>query len=348
MNRDEDTNPVSGNPSIQRYVLKNKFGTRITILNLGGIISAFEIPLPDGTVHDIVLGFDNPERYLDEHPYFGSIVGRYANRIGGATFDVDGKTYRLAKNNGENHIHGGTRGLDKVIWNARTFNTEKGPEIMLSHTSPDGDEGYPGNLAIEVSFLLTEQNELVIEYHAKTDKPTFVNLTHHDYFNLGDLNEPVYNHQVRIYADHYLEVDEGLIPTGMMIPVDHTPMDFSNFKAIGQDIHNVEPGYDHCFVLGNEKINDPKLSVQVRNPQNGLILEMLTTEPGVQFYTGNFLDGSITGKNNIAYQKHAAFCLEAQHFPDSPHHPGFPETLIRPGEVYFQKTIYRISHSDHE
>lgn len=327
--------------SLILFTLENEQGCRVILMNFGGIITSFQVPLPDGSFRDIVLGFDDPLRYAGEHPYFGAVVGRYANRIAGGTFEIDGKTYTLARNNDGNHLHGGIKGLDKVLWKASAESSAAGDKVILNHLSPDGDEGYPGNLEITVSFLLTHENELVIEYHAVSDKPTFVNLTHHDYFNLGDHTAPVYDHEVRIRAAHYLDVDEHLIPTGRLNPVEDSPMDFRSWKKIGKDIERITPGYDHCFVLENPGAPTPQ--VEVRNHLNGLMLEMYTTEPGMQFYTGNFLDGTLCGKDGVCYGKHSAFCLEAQHFPDSPHHPSFPETLLMPGQEYRQKTVYKVS-----
>jgi aldose 1-epimerase len=293
-----------------------------------------------------VLGFDSLEGYLGKHPYFGATVGRVANRIAKGKFTLNGQEYTLAVNDGPNTLHGGLKGFDKVIWKAEPISRPDGPSIKLTRRSPDGEEGYPGNLDVSVQFTVTEQNELKIEYTATTDKATPINLSNHSYFNLaGRTTEPVLGHELMLSADHYTPVDETLIPTGEIAPVAGTPLDFTKPTDIGARIKELkgEPtGYDHNFVL-NSGGKSLALAVRVYEPKTGRVMELSTTEPGVQFYTGNFLDGTITGKDGIAYRKHHAFCLEAQHYPDSIHHANFPSAVLEPGKTYTQTTVYKFS-----
>ena len=323
-----------------RYTLSN--GTiEVKIITYGGIITELWAPDKNGRKKDIVLGFDNLQQYLGEHPYFGCIAGRYANRIAKGRFRLDGAEYKLATNNGENHLHGGVKGFDKVIWDAKT---EKGMEVVslkLKYVSRDGEEGYPGTLTTVVSYSLGKNNELSINYGATTDKPTVVNLTQHSYFNLADTGDAL-GHLVSINAERYTVVDETLIPTGELRPVQGTPMDFRKPQAIGNRIANVKGGYDHNYVL-NEEEKGPWLAARVSEPQSGRTMEVWTTEPGVQFYTGNFLDGSLVGKGGTRYVKHFGFCLETQHFPDSPNRPEFPSTVLRKGQKYSQLTVLKFS-----
>lgn len=323
----------------------------VKITNFGGIIVSIKVPDRQGTLTDVVLGFDSLVGYIQPHPYFGTIVGRYGNRIAGGRFSINGDTYSLARNNGPNSLHGGLVGFDKKLWEAEAKNDENEVGLILRHRSPDGDEGFPGNLNVCVTYILTSTNELQMEYRATTDKTTVANLTNHTYFNLtGNGERGILGHEAKILADAFLPVNENLIPTGELRPVSDSPFDFCEAKKIGKDIQSDggqfqgTRGFDHCWVLRkNGATKTPKLAAEVFEPESGRILEVLTTEPGIQFYTGNFLDGKITGKNGHVYRKHSGFCLETQHFPDSPNQPHFPSTLLRPGEVYETVTVYRFS-----
>ena len=330
---------------VELYVLKNGQIT-VKVMTYGAIITEIDTPDRNGKEGDVVLGFDSLEGYLGKHPYFGATVGRVANRIAKGKFTLNGQEYTLAVNDGPNTLHGGLKGFDKVIWKAEPIDRLDGPSIKLTRRSPDGEEGYPGNLDVGVQFTVTEQNELKIEYTATTDKATPINLSNHSYFNLaGRTTEPVLGHELMLAADHYTPVDETLIPTGEIAPVAGTPLDFTKPTDIGARIKELkgEPtGYDHNFVLGSGG-KSLALAVRVYEPKTGRVMEMSTTEPGVQFYTGNFLDGTITGKDGIAYRKHHAFCLEAQHYPDSIHHANFPSAVLEPGKTYTQTTVYKFS-----
>lgn len=332
--------------AVDLYTLTNSKGMRADIITYGGIVTALHVPDKEGKLGDVVLGFDNLEGYLAGHPFFGNIVGRYGNRIGKGQFTIDGKTYTLVKNNGENHLHGGIKGFDKYVWKAEVIKTDAGPALKLSRTSPDGEEGYPGMLKVEVTYTLTEMNELRIDYRARTDKPTHVNLTNHSYFNLaGPGNGDILAHEIMINADHFTPVDEGLIPTGEVRSVEGTPFDFRKSTPIGKRINAEDEqirfgkGYDHNFVL-NKKGKELSLAARVHEPTTGRVMEVYTTEPGVQFYTGNFLDGKHVGKGDKAYKHRYGFCLETQHFPDTPNKPKFPSTLLKPGEEYRSTTVY--------
>ncbi|MGC1721288.1 MAG: aldose epimerase family protein [Isosphaeraceae bacterium] len=337
-------NTPDGTP-VELYVLKNGQIT-VKVMTYGAIITEIDTPDRNGKEGDVVLGFDSLEGYLGKHPYFGATVGRVANRIAKGKFTLNGQEYTLAVNDGPNTLHGGLKGFDKVIWKAEPISRPDGPSIKLTRRSPDGEEGYPGNLDVSVQFTVTEQNELKIEYTATTDKATPINLSNHSYFNLaGRTTEPVLGHELMLAADHYTPVDETLIPTGEIAPVAGTPLDFTKPTDIGARIKElkVEPtGYDHNFVLdsGGKSL---ALAVRVYEPKTGRVMELSTTEPGVQFYTGNFLDGTITGKDGIAYRQHHAFCLEAQHYPDSIHHANFPSAVLEPGKTYTQTTVYKFS-----
>jgi len=321
------------------FTLTNNNGMVVKITNYGGIVTSIQTPDKDGKMADVVLGFDNLPNYLDGHPYFGCIVGRYGNRIANGKFSIHEKEYSLAVNNGPNHLHGGIKGFDKVVWEARTKKNTDSVSLVLKYTSPDMDEGYPGNLKMRVAYILTNDNELHIVYRAKTDKATPVNLTHHSYFNLGGTQENALDHILTIAAEKYVAVDENLIPTGELKDLNNTVMDFRKGYAIGARIDEVEGGYDHTYVLIN---NGELLKVaDVYHPATGRAMEVYTSEPGVQFYSGNFLDGNLTGKGGIIYNKHHGFCLETQHFPDSPNQESFPNTILRPGEEYGYTTIYK-------
>lgn len=326
---------------VEIFTLTNASGIKARLMTYGATLVSLEVADRDGQLADITLGFDDLEGYLKSSPYFGSTVGRYANRIAKARFILDGVEYELAINNGENHLHGGIQGFDKVVWKAEPFQEEDSVGVKFEYLSIDGEEGYPGNLNCTVVYTLTNQDELKISYEATTDKATLINLTHHSYFNLnGQGNGDILGLELMLNADRYTPVDEGLIPTGEIVSVEGTPMDFRNAKAIAQDIENVEGGYDHNFVLNGEK-GEMKLAARLHDPKTGRTMEISTTEPGIQFYSGNFLDGTITGKAGKVYQKHYGLCLETQHFPDSPNNPDFPSTILHPGEKYTSLTVHK-------
>ncbi len=327
--------------AIDLFTLTNSRGLKASLMTYGAILVSLEVPDRDGKPGDIVLGYDSLDGYVKNNPYFGSVVGRYGNRIAKGRFTLDGVTYELATNNGENHLHGGIKGYDKIVWEAEPVEGGEEVGVEFRHLSPDGEEGYPGNLNIAVTYLLTNRDELKIAYEATTDKPTPVNLTHHSYFNLAGEGD-ILGHELMIQADGYTPVDAGLIPTGEIRPVTDTPFDFTTPHTIGERIAQVEGGYDHNFVLrsGGGYLD---LAVRVFEPGSGRIMEISTTEPGLQFYSGNFLDGTIIGKGGRRYEKHAGFCLETQHFPDSPNKPQFPSTILRPGEGYKSLTIHKFS-----
>lgn len=325
---------------IKSYTLEIPHQIKMTFLNFGGIIQSLCVPDKNGLMEDIVLGFDNPEDYKKyHHPYFGSLIGRYANRIAKGAFQLNGERYHLAVNNGPNSLHGGLVGFDKVLWDVKLNDDQH--SYTLTHESQDGHEGYPGKLKVEVTYTLTNGRELVIDYRATTDKDTVINLTNHSYFNLGGRNESdILGHELWINADYYTMVDSDLTPTGNLQEV-NGPKDFRSHKIIGKDIEHVPGGYDHNYVLNTAPLYDPK--ARLFHPPSGRMMEVLTTEPGIQFYSGNFLDGGLIGKDKVRYGKHHALCLETQHFPDSPNHPKFPSTVLRPGEVFTSKTIYKFS-----
>ncbi|QMU26766.1 aldose epimerase family protein [Adhaeribacter radiodurans] len=327
---------------VNLYTLTNQNGITVQIINYGAIITSIITPDRNGQAGDVVLGFDNLKDYLAEHPYFGAVAGRCANRIAKGKFTLNGKEYTLAINNGPNHLHGGLKGFDKKVWEATEIPTQNA--LKLTYTSKDGEEGYPGNLTVSVTYTLTNENELKIDYEATTDKATPINLTNHSYFNLAaGQAEDVLNHEVVIYADRYTIVDEDLIPTGELPLVAGTAMDFSVPHTIGSRISQVAGnGYDHNYVLNNSQNGKLGLAAVVHEPQTDRVMEVYTTQPGVQFYSGNFLNGSLTGKGHV-YKKHYGFCLETQHFPDSPNQPEFPSAILNPGETFQQSTIYKFS-----
>lgn len=328
------------NKNVYLFTITNANGISIKVSNYGGIITSILTPDKNGNMDDIVLGYDKLEDYIKDTPYFGCIVGRYANRIANGKFELEGQIYNLAVNNGVNHLHGGIKAFDKVVWDVTSFKNEDEAEIELHYLSLDGEEGYPGNLNITVKYSLTNKNELVIKYEATTDKATPVNLTHHSYFNLaGSKGVDILNHELRIDADFYTPVDELQIPTGELQNVEDTPMDFRKSTIIGDRINQVGGGYDHNYVL-NPNDNFGRVA-ELFEKESGRLLEVFTTEPGIQFYTGNFLDGSLKGKNGIVYKKYFGLCLETQHFPDSPNQPGFPNTILKPGKKFSSKTVYK-------
>lgn len=330
---------------VDLYVLTNSKGMKVKILTYGGIVTEIHAPDRAGKFADVVLGFDNLGDYLKEQPYFGALVGRVANRVAGGKFTLNGKEYTLAKNNGPNALHGGKKGFDKVVWKAEPLQDSGAVGVKLSYLSKDGEEGYPGNLSVTVVYRLTETNALVIEYKATTDRATPVNLTNHSYFNLaGHGSGTILGHELYLMADRYTPVDDTLIPTGKIESVKGTPLDFTRLTPIGKHIGEMKGdpgGYDHNFVLTPGRGMPPWFAARAIEPKSGRILEMSTSEPGVQFYTGNFLDGKVKGKGGVPYPKHAGFCLEAQHFPDSVNHKNFPSIVLEPGKTYSQTTVYR-------
>lgn len=335
--------------AVDLYTLTNTSGLEATITNYGGIVVSLMVPDRNGKPGDIVLGYDTLKEYIGENPYFGCIVGRYANRIAKGKFTLNGVEYTLAQNNSENHLHGGIKGFNKAVWKAEEIRSDNGVGLKLTYLSKDGEEGYPGNLSVTVIYILSNNNELKIEYSATTDKVTVVNLSHHSYFNLaGAGSGDILDHELTIHADTFTPVDKDLIPTGELRSVNGTPMDFTRPTTIGarieQDYEQLifGGGYDHNWVLNNPD-GSLTLAVRVYEPITGRIMEVYTTEPGIQFYTGNFLDGSITGKEGKVYKKRYGFCLETQHFPDSPNKPHFPSTVLKPGEKYTQTVIYKFS-----
>jgi aldose 1-epimerase len=328
--------------SIDSYTLTNAQGLKAEIITYGGIVTSLQVPDRNGKFADIVLGCDTVDDYAKKSPYFGALIGRFGNRIAKGKFKLDGVEYTLATNDGPNHLHGGKKGFDKVVWSAKPLQTKEGPALKLTYQSHDGEEGYPGNLSCTVIYTLTDNNELKVSYEAKTDKDTIVNLTHHSYFNLAGFSSgDILGHQLQIFADHFTPVDKTLIPTGEIKAVKGTPWDFTKPMAIGSRIKDVEGGYDHNYVLNNSS-GKLALAASVYESKTGRVLEVFTTEPGLQFYSGNFLDGSLKGKGAV-YNKYAGFCLEAQHFPDSPNEPDFPSVVLRPGEKYTQLTVYKFS-----
>ena len=337
--------------AVEQVTLKNTNGMEVQAISYGGIITSLKVPDRAGKLGDVVLGFDQSNQYFADPPppFFGAIIGRYGNRIAKGQFALDFKKYVLAKNNNENHLHGGNKGFDKVLWSVATKETPAGASAIFTRTSPDGEEGYPGALAVRVTYTLTDKNELIVEYHATTDKPTIVNLTQHSYFNLaGEGSGDILGHQLMLNADRYTPVDDTLIPTGELAPVAGTPFDFRQATAIGAriDQDNAQmkngKGYDHNWVL-NRKGTGLEVAARLTDPKSGRTLEISTTEPGIQFYSGNFLDGTIKGKNGHVYALRTGLCLETQHYPDSPNHKNFPSTELRPGKRYDSKTVFTFS-----
>jgi aldose 1-epimerase len=335
--------------TVELFTLRNRKGVTATVMGYGGVVVSLTAPDREGRLADIVLGFDALPPYLKPNPYFGALVGRYGNRIAKGEFKLDGQVYSLPKNNGENTLHGGNEGFGRKLWSIRYGAAKDGSAVELSYVSRDGEEGFPGTLSTRVTYTLTEASELRIEYEATTDKPTVLNLTNHSYFNLaGPGAGDILGHVLRIDADRFTPVAKGLIPTGVLQSVAGTPFDFRTPTPIGARISakdeqiELAGGYDHNFVLNGEA-GTLRVVARVSEPRSGRVLEVLTTEPGVQFYTGNFLDGSVVGKGGQAYKRNSGFCLETQHFPDSPNQPSFPTTVLRPGATYKTTTVYRLS-----
>ena len=348
-----ETKPFGTTPAgdeVSLYTMKNANGMEISVMDYGAILTSVKVPDAKGQVADVSLGFDSLEGYLGAHPYMGASVGRYANRIAKGRFALNGKTYTLAINNGPNALHGGLVGFDKKMWTASTITADSGPAVSLTYLSKDGEEGYPGNLTATVTFALTNDNEIRISYKATTDADTVLNLTNHSYFNLAGAGKgTILDHIVTINADRFTPVDGGLIPTGELKSVDETPFDFRKPTAIGSRIDQTSDdqiklggGYDHNFVLNGEA-GTIRFAARAKEPVSGRVMEVFTDQPGMQFYTGNFLDGSVTGKGGVKYEKRFGFCMETQHFPDSPNKPDFPTVVLKPGETYSTNTVFKFS-----
>jgi len=326
------------------FTLTNSAGMKARLTNYGAITISLEVPDRDGKTADVTLGYDTLEGWLGSTSYFGATVGRYANRIAKGKFTLDGKTYTLATNNDENHLHGGIKGFDKCLWDAETVETDGAVGVRFTYLSKDGEEGYPGNLKVTALYTLTDSGEFKAQFSATTDKTTVVNLAHHTYWNLGGAAAgDILGHELMLTADKYTPVDAGLIPTGELKDVKGTPMDFTAPTAIGVRIAQVEGGYDHNFVLRNQDSTKVVLAARVVEPKSGRVMEIRTDQPGIQFYSGNFLDGTVTGKAGVVYKKHQGFCLETQHYPDSPNQPAFPTVVLKPGETYKHIMIHKFS-----
>jgi aldose 1-epimerase len=339
---------TSEGAEVHLYVLQNKNGAKVSITDFGATIVAIQVPDRNGKLADVVLGYESLQGYETGASYFGGLIGRYGNRIGGAKFALDGQTFLLAKNDGRNSLHGGKRGFNKVVWTAHEPISKEGQTLELSYVSKDGEEGYPGTLSVQVRYTWTDRNELRVQYSAHSDKFTVVNLTNHSYFNLtGDPSKNILGHMLQLEAPRFTPVDDGLIPTGELRKVEGTAFDFQNPVAIGKRISDADAqlklgkGYDHNWVLAAG--TGLKLAARVVEPGTGRVLEIRTTEPGIQFYSGNFLDGAPGGKNGSVLAYRTGFCLETQHFPDSPNHANFPSTVLRPGHAYQSETVYRFA-----
>lgn len=348
--KQEEQQSMKSEQSIKAFTLENKNGCEVKITNFGGKVMTLKVPDKDGNISDVVLGYENAEEYVDGNPFFGALVGRYGNRIGDASFTLDGKNYELPENDDGNHLHGGPDGFHNVIWNAEKITREGNEALKLTYVSADGEMGFPGRVDVTVTYTLTGENELRIDYEATTNKKTVLNLTHHSFFNLKDAGKSkILDHELMINADHFTPVSEALIPTGEIRPVGNTPLDFKEAKNMGDGINSdyqqIEygNGFDHNWVLNKTERGELSLAASVYEPTTGRKMEVYTTEPGMQFYAGNFLDGSDVGKNNVAYEQRSGFCLETQHFPDSPNQAHFPSPVLEPGETYTQTTIYKFS-----
>jgi len=333
---------------VSLYTLRNASGAEATITNYGGIVVTLLVPDRTGKMVDVVLGYDDLAGYIKTTPYFGALIGRYGNRIAQGKFTLDGKTYNLAVNDGANTLHGGLKGFDKVVWSARPVESKLGAALELTYLSKDGEEGYPGNLSVTAVYTLTNDNSLRVDFTAHTDKATVANLTHHSYFNLAGSGD-ILDHLVTINADRFTPVDKGLIPTGELKPVEGTPFDFRKATAIGARIKADDAqlkaggGYDHNWIVNQKVAGELGLQARIECPRTGIVLEVSSTEPAVQFYSGNFLDSTITGKKGQVYAHRTGFCFEPQHYPDSPNQPAFPSTVLRPGQTYQNTIIYKFS-----
>ena len=344
-----DFGTTASGEKVTKYFLENKDGIQVDIITYGGRITSLRTPDKEGSMKNVVLGFDSIEQYEKDNPFFGALIGRYGNRIAKGKFSLDGTEYTLAQNNGENNLHGGVQGFDKKVWEAKTEESEDSVKLILTYLSPDMEEGFPGNLSTTVTYTLNKDNTLDVLYEAETDKTTVVNLTQHAYFNLsGDFSNTILDHMVEIDADSFLPVDGGLIPTGELKPVEGTPFDFREPKLVGEDINaeneqlTLGGGYDHCWVLNDQDAGYRSVAT-AHHPATGRTLEVLTNEPGIQFYTGNFLDGTLPAPNGGTYAQRSGFCLETQHYPDSPNQPEFPSVTLKPGETYSTKTTFKFS-----
>jgi aldose 1-epimerase len=336
--------------AVDLYVLKNKSGMEVSITSYGGAVVSLKVPDRSGKLADVVLGYDDVQGYVTDKAYFGGIIGRYANRIAHGKFALNGATYTLPKNDGENELHGGTKGFNKRVWTVKDVSGPAGEALELTYHSRDAEEGYPGNMNVKVVYTLTAKNELKIDYVATTDKDTVVNLTNHSYFNLaGQGNGDILNHRLTIHGQQFSPVDATLIPETQSRAVHGTPFDFTQSEPIGARINQDDQqlkfgrGYDHNWVLNSNRDHRLSLAAEVYEPGSGRILEVWTTEPGLQFYSGNFLDGSVHGKEGKVYSYRFGFCLETQHFPDSPNHPAFPSTILKPGQRFQSTTVYKFS-----
>ncbi|MEA1787650.1 aldose epimerase family protein [Arenibacter sp. GZD96] len=334
---------------VAQYSMKNRNGLQVDIITYGGRITALNAPDKNGNFENVVLGFDTLTQYEKENPFFGALIGRYGNRIAGGKFSLHDETYQLAKNNGANNLHGGVKGFDKKVWEAKTKETPTSVSLLLTYVSPDGEEGFPGTLTTNVTYTLHNDDTLEVFYEATTDKTTIVNLTQHAYFNLsGDFSNTILDHELEIHADKYLPVDSGLIPTGVLESVEGTPFDFRQPKVIGQDISKAHTqlqlggGFDHCWVLNDQQAGFRRVAAAY-HPGSGRYLEVFTDEPGIQFYSGNFLDGTLPAPNGGTYAQRSGLCLETQHYPDSPNQSQFPSVTLEPGEKYSSKTTFKLS-----
>lgn len=333
---------------VTEYTMTNANGIEMKVITYGGIIRTLKVPDKEGNLEDIVLGFDSLEDYVEENPFFGTIVGRYGNRIAGGTFTLDGEEYELAQNNGPNNLHGGPEGFDSKVWEATEVDVEDGVALQLSYLSPHMEMGFPGNLDVVVTYTLLNDNSLEFDYKATTDQATVVNLTQHSYFNLSGETGKILDHELMLNASHFLPVDSTLIPTGELRPVEGTPFDFTEPKVVGEEIdaENTQieygMGYDHCWVF-DESEEEMPLGATLYEPESGRFMELYTTEPGVQFYSGNFLDGTLTGKDGETIPRRGGLCLETQHYPDSPNQPDFPSVVLEPGEEYHTTTLLKFS-----
>ncbi len=345
----QDYGTTADGQKVEQYTLKNSSGLQVDIITYGGRITSLKTPDKNGAFENVVLGFDNLAHYEKDNPFFGALIGRYGNRIGGAKFSLDNTTYQLAKNDGDNNLHGGVKGFDKKVWEAKTKESTTSVSLLLTYVSPHGEEGFPGTLTTNVTYTLNNDDSLEVLYEATTDKRTVVNLTQHAYFNLsGDFSNTILDHELEIRADHYVPVDGGLIPTGVLESVEGTPFDFREAKVIGQDITKENTqlqlggGFDHCWVLNDQQAGFRRVAAAY-HPGSGRYLEVFTDEPGIQFYSGNFLDGTLPAPNGGTYAKRSGLCLETQHYPDSPNQSQFPSVTLEPGEKYSTKTTFKLS-----